>query len=199
MAGKRGRTGTSMVSAGRRPRPKIPEYNKDTCPDCKAGARQPCVEYIPVDGRFRVKILQTTHRTGNRKAPGSSPDQKRRQPLTWVPVFESDRRGKQLTLKGEARTKLTDQITAPGKLDVVDRRRKTVGKINSVFNDRGELTVLVILADPEVQLGSKFLLGLARRGRHVVKSLYEAADLPGDKVPVEKRQTRFVGMLGEDL
>ena len=67
------------------------------------------------------------------------------------------------------------------------------------FNDGGEVTVIVILADPDVQLGSKFLHGLVRRGRHVVQSMYEAAELPGDKRPRARRPTRYVGMLGEDL
>ncbi|MCC3299290.1 hypothetical protein [Arthrobacter caoxuetaonis] len=62
---KHGKTGTSMVLAGRRPQQPEPERNKDECPKCKSGRRSPCVDYIWVKSKrkFQVKKRMVTHRT----------------------------------------------------------------------------------------------------------------------------------------
>ena len=185
-----------MVPAGRRPGQRIPEYNKDVCRDCKAGARQPCVDLIlQPNGKYRTRILYVTHRTTGKKQVTIQPDRrKKKAPLTWVPVHLWGRNGTRLILKGESRTKLSETILAPAKVEVMDRAGNPVGKIRTITNNDGELTVIVKLNDPGVAIGPKFLLGLGRRGLHAAMRLYEAGDSPKAEL-----SQPYVGMRGEEL
>ncbi|MDO5866990.1 MULTISPECIES: hypothetical protein [Paenarthrobacter] len=112
--------------------------------------------------------------------------------ITWVPVHVTGQNGRKVTLSGTARSRLSDKIIARKSLVVKDLRRQPIGKLESITNDNGALTVVFVLDEGRVNSERKFLLGLKRQGLYVSFALSAAAGRLEDESPQE-----WPGMLGE--
>jgi hypothetical protein len=123
------------------------------------------------------------------------------QKLTWIPVHTTRQDGRKVTLAGNARTRLSDKIIARKSVDVKDLQGKPIGKLDTITNDSGALTVAFVLNEGSVNPGGKFLLGLKREGIHVAYALSAAERRPGDELPRPEDQSprAYVGMLGEEF
>lgn len=102
--------------------------------------------------------------------------------------------GRKVILSGTARSRLSDKIIARKSLDVKNHQHQPIGKLDSISNNSGTLTVVFVLNEGAVNPRGKFLLGLRKQGRHVSFALRAAALRPADESP----QT-YPGMLGEFL
>jgi hypothetical protein len=102
--------------------------------------------------------------------------------------------GRRVTLSGTARSRLGDKIIARTSLDVKNLQNRPIGKLDSITQDSGALTVVFVLNDGAVNPGGKFLLGLTGRGNHLPIVLSAAALRQEDESP-----QAFPKMLGEDL
>jgi hypothetical protein len=114
--------------------------------------------------------------------------------VTWIPVHASGQNGRKVTLSGIAKSRLSDNIIARRSLDVQNLQRQPIGKLESITNDSGALTVVFVLNDGAINPGGKFLLGLMRQGIHISVALSAAELRPEDESP-----QAFPGMLGEEL
>lgn len=112
--------------------------------------------------------------------------------LTWIPVYTANQVGRRVTLTGIAKARLSDKIIARKSLDVKDLDNRPIGKIDSIRNDSGALTVVFLLNDGASNPGGKFLLGLRRQGIHVTYALSAGAPRPEDET-----RRAYPGMLGE--
>lgn len=114
--------------------------------------------------------------------------------ITWIPVHAASQEGRKVTLSGTARSRLSDKIIARRSLVVKNLQKHPIGKLDSITNDNGALTVVFVLNECAVNPGGKFLLGLKREGIHVSFALSAAALRTEDESP-----QAYVGMLGEDF
>lgn len=120
--------------------------------------------------------------------------------LTWIPVYTANQVGRRVTLTGTARARLSDKIIVRKSVDVKDLQNRAIGKIDSIRNDGGSLTVVFLLNDGASNPGGKFLLGLRRQGLHVSYALSAADPRPGDESAATYPSSRaYPGMLGEQL
>jgi hypothetical protein len=65
--------------------------------------------------------------------------------ITWVPVFVTSRDGDRVVLTGTARARLTDTVGAPQSVHVEDLKGEPIGRLESITNEGGSLTVSFIL------------------------------------------------------
>lgn len=109
-------------------------------------------------------------------------------------MHTASQNGQKVTLLGNARTRLSNRIIARRSIDVMNLQRQPIGKLDSITNDSGALTVVFVLNDGAVNSNGKFLLGLTRQGKHVSVAL-SAAELR----PEDESAQALPGMLGEEF
>lgn len=114
--------------------------------------------------------------------------------ITWIPVHASGQEGRKVILSGTSRSRLSDKVIARRSLEVKNLQRQPIGKLDSITNDGGALTVVFILNEGAINPGGKFLLGLRRQGLHVSFALSAAGLRPEDESP-----QAYPGLLGEEL
>ena len=75
---------------------------------------------------------------------------------TWIPVHMTRQDGRKVTLAGNARTRLSDKIIARKSVDVKDLQGKPIGRLDTITNDSGALTVAFVLNEGAVNPGGSF-------------------------------------------